>query len=377
LGRWLIDVSFAANSMQYATDCLTRDYAPGAAFADVASGLLVVPLARGGRDMLLWFRAETMQTVNWAGDPKDKPMVTGPNGPRLTPRTSFDLFVESVRGRSHPWMQVELESAAILRLQLLETVVENAEQRSILNAELAGSNEELDAFKYVASHDLKEPLRGIHQYAYQLMEDATLQDDKSRNKVDRMLRLTRRMDSLLDSLLHFSRIDKTGRTLEVVDLNAVVAEALEMAGPLTDGQVELVMPRSLPPTQCNRGWCRDIFVRLLSNAITFNHARPKRIEVGYIAEGEIHPRPGCPQGSEGYTIYTVADNGIGIQAKYFAQIFKLFKRLHGRDEYGGGTGTGLTVVRKMVERHGGKIWLDSRPGNGTTFYFTLPTPEAR
>ena len=378
LGEWLNDVKLLSNSQPlYATDCLMRDYPPASAFANVASGLLALPLSRSGRDLMLWFRPETMQTVNWAGNPHDKLMVTGPNGPRLTPRTSFALFVEAVRERSLPWKQVELEAVAKLRLQLVQMVVEHAEQRAILNAELAHSNEELDAFKYVATHDLKEPLRGIHQYAFQLTEDAALLDDKDRSKLDRMLRLTVRMDSLLDSLLHFSRISKTAPTLELVDLNEVVAEAMEMVGRPPEGQLEFVVPRSLPPTRCNRGWCREIFVNLLSNALQYNDVASKRIEIGAIAASEIHARPGCPQGSEHHTIFYVADNGIGIQMKYFTQIFKLFKRLHGRDEYGGGTGTGLTVVRKLVERHRGKVWLDSMPGKGTTFYFTLPSEAAR
>ena len=373
LGAWLCDVQFAATTPPlYATDCLSRDYPAAAGFADVASGLLAVPLSRSGRGLILWFRPETIQTVNWAGNPHDKAMVAGPNGPRLTPRTSFALFVESVRHRSLPWTPVECEAAVKLQQQLVELVVDSAEQRLTLHAELANSNAELDAFNYIASHDLKEPLRGIHQYAFQLTADAALRDHKDRSKLDRMVQLTVRMDSLLESLLHFARIGKSGMTLEVVDLNEIVAEAVEIVNRPAGGQVELVFPRPLPFARCNRGWCREIFVHLISNALHFTEAVPKRIEFGTITAGERHTRPGCPPGSRQHTIYYVADNGIGIEAGYFSQIFKLFKRLHGRDDYGGGTGTGLTVARKLVERHGGKIWLDSLPGSGTTFFFTMP-----
>ena len=116
LGAWLIDVQLPKQAQPlYATDCLARAYPAAAAFAGIASGLLAVPLSRSGRDLLLWFRPETIQTVNWAGNPHDKAMVTGPNGPRLTPRASFALFVESVRQRSLPWTSVESDAAAKLQ----------------------------------------------------------------------------------------------------------------------------------------------------------------------------------------------------------------------------------------------------------------------
>ncbi|GGE70583.1 ATP-binding protein [Massilia psychrophila] len=378
LGEWLNDVQLAPNKEPlYATDCLVRDYPAAARFANVASGLLAVPVSRGGRDLMLWFRPETIQTVNWAGNPHDKAMVAGPNGPRLTPRVSFALFVESVRERSLPWTLVEREAAAKLRQQLVELVVDIAEQRSTLHAELANSHAELDAFNYVTSHDLKEPLRGIQQYASQLTEDAALLDNQDRNKLDRMVQLTARMDSLLESLMYFARIGKAGLTLDTVHLSEIVAEAVEMVRRPEDRHLELILPRPLPIVRCNRGWCREIFAHLISNALRYTAADPQRIEVGTIVPGELHARPGCPRASLQHTIYYVADNGIGIHAAYFSHIFKLFKRLHGRDEYGGGTGTGLTVVRKLVERHDGKIWLDSQLGCGTTFYFTLPKGDAR
>jgi len=370
---WLNDVALTGKTQpMYATAWLAGDYPPAAAFANVASGLLAGRLSRSGRDMILWFRPETIQSVNWAGNPHDKVMVAGPNGPRLTPRASFALFVESVRERSLPWTLVECDAAAKMQGQLVELVVDGAEQRSILNAELARSKAELEAFHHVASHDLKEPLRSIHQYASQLTEDAALVDNKDRTKLDRVVKLATRMDTLLDSLLHFVHIGKNRMTLELVDANEIVADAVQIIGSLDGQQAVITVPRPLPLMRCNRGWCREIFVHLISNAVHYTDAVQGQIEIGTIHADELHVRPGCPEGSRQHTIYYVADNGIGIHAEYFPQIFKLFKRLHGRDEYGGGTGTGLTVVRKLVEKHAGKIWLDSMPGTGTTFYFTLP-----
>ena len=130
LAQWLVARPEFASATRplYVTDSLARDYSPGAAFADVASGVLAIPLSRAGGNMMLWFRPEAIQTVNWGGNPHEKPTVLGPHGPRLTPRRSFELFAESVRGRSLPWAPVEVDAAARLRMLVMELVVERAER---------------------------------------------------------------------------------------------------------------------------------------------------------------------------------------------------------------------------------------------------------
>ncbi len=374
LGDWLRNEVFPTRARPlYATDRLANEHATAAAFANIASGMLAVPVALHGRELILWFRPETIHTVNWGGDPNDKPRVLGPNGPRLTPRRSFELFTESVKQQSLPWRPVELEAAAELRLLAAELVDGRVAKRVTSHGDLVRSNEELDAFAYVASHDLKEPLRSIHQYAHQLLEDATPVEGDNRHKLDSLVRLTLRMDSLLDSLLHFSRAGGDDLSIELVDLNELLAEAVDFIGSrTTDVKSEVVVPRRLPTVECDRIRCRQILVNLLSNALKYTDASTKRVEVGTILPTELHDRPRCPPGAEAQAIYYVADNGIGIQAKHFEQVFKLFKRLHVQESYGGGAGAGLTIVRKLVEQQGGQIWVDSLAGKGATFYFTLP-----
>ena len=379
LGHWLVDrlEARSLDSPMYATNSLATDYPPGAAFADVASGVLAAPLSRSGQNLMLWFRPEVKRTVNWGGNPHDKPKVLGPNGPRLTPRRSFELFSESVHQQSTPWLQIEIDAAARLRTLIMELVIVRAERLAGLNADLARSNEELDAFAYVASHDLKEPLRGIHKYAHQLMETAPANEEEKR-KLDGLMRLTLRMDSLLDSLLHFSRVGREELTLEKVDLNEVLADAIEMVGSRTgDSGTQIIAPRPLPQIMCDRVRSREVLVNLLSNALKYNDKTLKRVEVGYIEPQEDAAlRTTFPAGTEGQTVYYVRDNGIGISPRHFDQVFKMFKRLHGREEYGGGTGAGLTIVRKLVERHRGVVWPESVLGEGTTFFFTLSSTNA-
>ena len=360
----------------FVTDSLSREYAAGAEIADVASGVLAVRVSRLKRDLIIWFRAETRQTVSWAGDPHDKMIMPGPNGSRLTPRTSFELFIESVRGRSLPWSTMEVDSALRLRMLVMELVVSRAERLTELNADLTRSNDELDAFAYVASHDLKEPLRGIHKSAHQLLENAQSLDSENRKRVENLMRLTVRMDSLLDSLLHFSRVGRMTLEMDIVDLNEVVKEAIEMiGGRRSDCMFNIEIPRPLPPWKCDRVRVREIFSNLLSNAMKYTHRESPHIAVGYLNKDEPPAQSNDHAAALGHTIFYVRDNGIGVEKKYFDQVFRMFKRLHGREEFGGGVGAGLTIVQKLVQRHGGQVWIDSTIDVGTTFFFTLPCGE--
>ncbi len=250
------------------------------------------------------------------------------------------------------------------------------------NVELHQSNKELDDFAYIASHDLKEPLRGIHNYSVFLLEDyADKLDGEGRSKLETLIRLTRRMESLIDSLLHFSRVGRLDLAFDAVDLNEIVAGVMDgIAINLKEQHVEVRIPRPLPTLLCDRSRVGEIFSNLIVNAMKYNDKPEKWIEIG-VAEGVLPPpmepgpeSPGVPaaqpDADPGPALY-VRDNGIGIQEKHFDSIFRIFKRLHGRDKFGGGTGAGLTIVKKIVERHNGRIWVESTYGEGTTVYFTL------
>ena len=376
LKQWLqIRPEFTAPTAPVmATDCLSRDYEGGAGMTGVASGLLAISLSHRHSNMVIWFRPEIIRSIRWAGNPDDKPMVTGPHGPRLTPRRSFELFMESVQGRSKPWKQVELDCVARFRIALMELIVSRAELLAELNADLTRSNEDLDAFAYIASHDLKEPLRGIFKYAHQLGEAGNMADPSSRAQLDGLKRLCLRMDSLLDSLLHFSRLGRVTLNVDDVQVDEVVAEALEMVGARrTEKPSRVLIPRPMSTVRCDRVRIREVFVNLLSNAFKYNDKPVTRIEIGHIVPHEARRRPHWPADLGNCMIYYVKDNGIGIEARHFDQLYKMFKRLHSREDYGGGTGAGLTIVRKLVERHGGQVWVDSEVGIGSTFYFSLPT----
>ena len=375
LAAWLYGQPEFESATQpvFASDALARVCPAAVGLEDCASGVLAVALSRQRQGLIIWFRPQTLQTVQWAGNPHDAPPVPGRQGPRLSPRASFELFVESVRGRSLPWQDIEIDAALRLRLLVLELVITRAERLADLNADLTRSNEELDAFAYVASHDLKEPLRGIHRYAHQLLESAESIGGDNRRRVENLMRLTVRMDSLLDSLLHFSRVGRMELELEDTDLNAVLEEAVEMIGARrAESRCSITIPRRLPQVQCDPVRVREIYSNLLSNALKYRRRADARIVVGYLAPDEPAARPNAPAESAGQTVFYVKDEGIGIDRRHYEQVFRMFKRMHGRDDYGGGVGAGLTIVQKLVQRHGGRVWLDSALGAGSTFYFTLP-----
>jgi light-regulated signal transduction histidine kinase (bacteriophytochrome) len=305
-----------------------------AGYADVASGLLAIPLSRTARHLILWFRPAVAQTVSWAGDPSDAPTVLGPHGPRLTPRASFALWQESVTARSLPWTMAEREAALYLRTLVMDLVVSRAEELGALNSELASSNEELDAFAYVASHDLKEPLRGIHRHAVLLKKDieaGRALDAQALERLEAVTRLTVRMDGLLDALLQFSRVGRLELQPQLEDLNVVLAESIEMLGTQpAEARCSIRVPRPLPTVLGDRVRIREIFTNLIGNAVKYNDKDERWVEIGYIDPQEATSvlLASDTPAVRNQTIYYVRDNGSGVRHLQAAPYPRCVRRRH-------------------------------------------------
>jgi two-component system, chemotaxis family, sensor kinase Cph1 len=352
----------------FETRSLSKQYPAAEVYQGVASGVLALEISRIHHNYILWFRPEVLQTVNWGGNPNKPVEVQSDGSLRMSPRKSFALWQEEVRGSALPWQPYEVEAVAELRNLIVGIVLRQAEEMSSMNFELQRSNEELDSFAYIASHDLKEPLRGIHNYANFLMEDyANLLDEDGVSKLQTLVRLTQRMEDLVNSLLQLSRLGRADLMRQPVDLNDLVQQAiatLTIARP--DLAVDFRIPHPLPTLECDRNQVLELFTNLISNAIKYNNKAEKWVEIGTLGRGDTQA-----EGHWATDTFYVQDNGIGIAQEHLEKIFQLFRRLHGRNEFGGGTGAGLTIARKIVERHGGRIWIDSVPNQGSTFYFTL------
>ena len=227
-------------------------------------------------------------------------------------------------------------------------------------ARVAAINKSLDEFTYIAAHDLKEPLRGIHNYASFLKEDHAPQlDESGKQYIDSIQRLAERLSTLIDSLMTYSRLGVAELVKAPVDVDAVVdAVAADLDRLWTKEGITLRRIGRLGMVQGDAARIGEVFQNLISNAAKYNDKTERWIEVG------------CDRSSD-QPVFYVRDNGIGIPPQHHENVFRIFKRLHEQNKYGGGTGAGLTIVKKIVERYGGRIWLESVPGEGTVFYFTL------
>ena len=227
-------------------------------------------------------------------------------------------------------------------------------------AELSRSNEELRQFAVIASHDLQEPLRMISSFVQLLSKRYQKKLDQNAEEFIRFaVDGTRRMHELIDDLLSYSRLDKIVAGNASVDCQEALRRALDNLHVTVSESAAVIEHDSLPIVRVDESQLVQLLQNLLGNAIKFRHAdRPPRIHVG-------------AEPMDGKWCLSVRDNGIGIDPKFFERIFQIFQRLHGRHEYPG-TGIGLAICKKIVERHRGRIWVESRPGEGSVFRFTLP-----
>ncbi|MEI6430355.1 MAG: ATP-binding protein, partial [Pseudanabaena sp. ELA607] len=368
----------------FSTNALPQLYPPAITYKEQAAGLMALSISKAQQYHILWFRAEVLQEVRWAGDPNPQSFGIRDDGSLiLSPRASFAIWQETVTNTALPWLDCEIESALELRSSIVGVLFRRVDELSAINVELERSNDELDAFAYIASHDLKEPLRGIHNYSNFLLEDyASILQEDGVSKLESLVRLTQRMEDLINSLLHFSRLGRQElikSRFDLTDLLADIEELFVMGQAYPQAKVKI--NGSIPLIYGDRNLIEEVFTNLISNGFKYNDNPEPWVEIGRIHSSpevkSVDQDDAAPKNSSvkehptQITLY-VRDNGIGIREKHLESIFRIFKRLHAGNRYGGGTGAGLTIVKKIVERHGGKVWAESTYGAGTTFYVTLP-----
>jgi PAS domain S-box-containing protein len=248
-----------------------------------------------------------------------------------------------------------------LREQIETELLEHSRELSAANQQLRALNEELEAFSYSVSHDLRAPLRHISGFAEMLTAHAAeALDDKSRRYLKTINESTARMGTLIDDLLMFSRMGRSEMRRQKISLGEIVAAAREGLKTEENGRVIHWDVSALPEVECDVPMLRQVFTNLLSNAVKYTRKQPEaRISVSARLEGTKEVE------------ITIRDNGAGFDMKYAPKLFGVFQRLHSATEFEG-TGVGLATVRRIIQRHGGRIWAESVPGAGATFYFTLP-----
>ena len=236
---------------------------------------------------------------------------------------------------------------------------ERARQIERFNVDLNRSNEELAQFAYVASHDLQEPLRKVTAFCQMLADEYSQQlDDNARQYIRYAVDGAVRMKTLVQDLLQFSRVETQGKPLEPTDADDACAIAIENLAAAIEESAAEVTREPLPSIQADHAQLERLFQNLIGNAIKYRSVEPPRIHITAADDGE-------------QWILRVRDNGIGIDPQYHERIFVIFQRLHARDEYSG-TGIGLAVCKRIVERFGGRIWVESQEGAGSVFCMTFP-----
>ena len=227
------------------------------------------------------------------------------------------------------------------------------------NEDLARSNSELERFAYVASHDLQEPLRMVTSYL-QLLErryKARLDGD-ALEFINYAVDGSNRMKTLINDLLAYSRVGTHSKEHIPTDLEAVLGRVLQILQTSMEEANAQITHDPLPVVMGDEGQLEQLFQNLVGNAIKFHGDEAPRVHIGVKKE------------KQGW-LFSVRDNGIGIDPQFYERIFIIFQRLHNREEYAG-TGIGLAISKRIVEKHGGRIWIESEPGKGSTFYFTIP-----
>jgi light-regulated signal transduction histidine kinase (bacteriophytochrome) len=339
------------------TNNLGRVFPEAAAYKDVASGLMISVLSHELKEYVLWFKPERTQTIKWAGNP-NKPVELNSNGMmKISPRNSFEEWIETVSGTSANWSNEEIKSAARLREEITYSINQKAGAIRLLNEKLRLAYEELDTFSFTISHDLKNPLSTIKSYSQILSRNGNL-EPKAQQIIDRIIVGADRMNVMINEVLGYSRLGRSEVQFSQIEMRPIIDDLIR----------DLLIGYNSPDVVVTIGQTPDIygdpvmitqvFANLISNAIKYS-----------IPSG--HPEVSIKgEATDTGVIYSISDNGIGIDIQYLPKVFELFNRLDNARDIEG-SGVGLSIVKRIIEKHKGKIWVDSELNNGSTFYVEL------
>lgn len=328
------------------------------AYREVASGVLSLRISEN--KFIIWFKPEVIQTVDWGGNPHDKAFYNEQEK-RLSPRKSFEKWSEKLRGISEMWQDFDFSIVKSLRENVTHVLlIKQRKEIRALNDKLLDANRELELFSYGLSHDLRAPLRGIEGYLKIVQEDheAGLGEDGMN-----MLRMTKdlavKMNQLIDDILAYSGLyHSETKEIQKIEVEGFIREVLDFLDVKNSYPgTEIKIQKELPLVSGDRRMLFQVWSNLIANALKYSEeTKSPVVEVGV---EEI----------EGQLNYFVRDNGIGIKKEFQEKIFNTFTRVAG-GRYKG-SGIGLAIVKLIVEKHRGRIWVDSTPGEGSTFYFCL------
>lgn len=282
---------------------------------------------------------------------------------RLLAELAADMAYSTVALRTKAERDKNAQELQVHRAHLEELIATRTADLAATNAKLEGVNKELETFAYSVSHDLRSPLRAIDGFSKILIEDyGDKLDDEGRRVANIVREGAQKMGHLIDDILAFSRVGRLEMKQEPVDMDGLVRSVLKDLEPVTAERKLTVDVKPLPPAVGDVAMMQRVWQNLLDNAVKFTRTKDDaRIEVGATTDGQA-------------VTYYVKDNGVGFDMKYVEKLFGVFQRLVGPEEFPG-TGIGLAIVKRIVDRHGGRVRAEGKPGEGASFYFTVKKPE--
>ena len=339
----------------YYTHRFPQVFLPAKNYSNVASGILSCIISKEMNEWIIWFKPEKIESITWAGKP-EKMVEHQENGLlQLSPRKSFEAWTEIVKNTSEKWSVKEVSLVVKTKEEIMEAVNRKANEIRLLNDRLQLAYDELDTFSYTISHDLRTPLSAVKSYSELLLATNKSLDDGARKILNRIVAGADKMNYLIREILHYSHVGRSEFEPDKINMAALLEDLKqEVTAALKSENLELTFG-NLPDIQGDKTMIGQVFTNLLNNAIKYSSkSNPSKVKIeGVVSRNEI--------------IYSVADNGIGIDINFYNRVFELFKRMDNVQDVEG-TGVGLAIVKRIVEKHQARIWFESELNIGTVFY---------
>ena len=347
----------------YLSRSFLRDHGKELGLKEGIAGIAIYFIERRKNNLLIWFKKEFDEHIDWAGNPEKKIDTISQDGEErkiVSPRTSFDIFTENIKGNSKRWSSRNITALQAMKDLILETSHKNYNTIKRLNDELKKVNEELDSFSYTISHDLGTPLTVMKLNAQMLLKSLNDESDKSRNKINSIIEEIDNMAEMMNDVLELSRAKHSEIQLEALQTSGTIGKISENAKITFGSPASEVIIKECPDVLADKTMLHQVFLNIINNAIKYSSRQEQpRVEIEGKEEGDT-------------VVYRIQDNGIGIPAENKHKMFKIFNRMDNAKKFKG-NGIGLSIVHRIMRRLGGSVSYESSE-NGTCFILTFKKP---
>lgn len=347
----------------YTSNKFSDVFEPAKNYTHLASGIMACWLSKELSELIIWFKPEQTQNVSWAGNPDKPAEKCADDSLQISPRKSFETWTNIVTATSEKWSRAEIATAVNIREQIMYWIKRKSDETRILNDRLKLAYEEIDTFNFTVSHDLRTPLTAVKSYTELLLAASENLDENARQMLNRINVCADKMALLIKEILNYSGIGKDNISPVSINMASLIksikADIFESMAPVN---IEFTIGET-PDITGDFVMMEQVFMNLIGNAVKYSSkvASPKVKVEGIVRNNEI--------------IYSIADNGIGIDVKYYDSVFELFKRMDNVTGFEG-SGVGLAIVKRIIIRHNARIWFESVLGKGTVFYVAFQQQAA-